>query len=86
MATLNSYRVHRNYLFICWDYWTQRKSAVKELRALEETIREDRLKGWIAETDRENYPMRKILEKLGAKPYGFSGKKLEQIFYMKEVI
>lgn len=62
--------IHEEWAYILWlDPGKKRKTAVKELREIEDHIKEVGLKGWIAESEFQYAPMHRILKKLGAQIY-----------------
>lgn len=57
-------------------------SAVKELRALEEFLKQKGLKGWTMESDKSHTTMHRIIAKLGGQIYGENE---TAIFFKKEI-
>jgi hypothetical protein len=75
--------IHKDWAYILWkEPGKQRVKAVKELRSIEDRIRKEGMKGWIAESEFQYKPMHRILEKLGAKIYA---KDKESFYFKKEL-
>lgn len=74
---------YKGWVAIKWLYPGERKfSAIKDVKRIETEIRHQRLKGWLASSEREHTTMHRILSKMGATPYGEDE---NAIFFMKEV-
>lgn len=83
-AVLNWEPIYKEWAYILWhEPGTKKVRAVKDLAEIESKIIEDKMKGWIAESEFQYTKMHRILEKLGARVYA---KDDESFYFMKVVV
>ena len=74
---------YKGWVFINWTEPGEKKfSAVKDVKRIEQKIKEQRLKGWLASSEKDHTTMHTILTKMGAACYGQDDHSLH---FMKEV-
>lgn len=83
MKCLNWFLIHRDWAYIVWTGPDERKvKSRRELIEIEEMIRGNGLRGWIADSGKQYKKMHRILLKLGAKIYA---EDKETLYFMKEI-
>lgn len=82
--TIETDPAYEGWVWIEWLYPGMNKvRAIKDVRAIEGRIKERKLRGWLASSERDHTTMHKILAKMGATKYQESD---DALYFMKEVI
>ena len=83
MKTLELQPVHGIWVHVVWkNPGTNKVSAVRELKELEDYIRENNLPGWVMQSEQSHKEMHKIIKRLGGVQYHEDS---ESKYFMKEV-